>query len=338
MSNQTIARNGKEVLLQIRDLKKYFPIHRGIFRRKVGEVKAVDGLTFDIRRGETFGLVGESGCGKTVAGRAILQLYRPTSGEVLFDNTDLVKLKGNNLRRMRRRMQVIFQDPYASLDPRMPVGRIVREPLDIHGIKPNRKARREWVEEVFQLVGLNPYFVERYPHEFSGGQKQRVGIARALASQPDFIVCDDPISALDVSIQAQIVNLLQDLQEQFGITYLFVANDLSMIRYISDRIAMMYLGKIVELADRVQVYENPLHPYTKALLSAVQIPDPDVERNRIPLRGETPSPSNPPQGCNFCTRCPAKQEVKAKGIDCDLVEPEFRELEPGHWVACHLYE
>ncbi len=338
MSEEMIAKNGNEVLLSVNNVKKYFPVTRGILQRKVGEVKAVDGLSFDIKKGETFGLVGESGCGKTVAGRAILQLYRPTAGQVSFDGVDLVKLKGNNLRRMRRRIQLIFQDPFASLDPRMPVGRIVREPLDVHGIKENRKARKEWVEEVFRLVGLNPYFVERYAHEFSGGQKQRVGIARALVSQPDFIVCDDPISALDVSIQAQIVNLLQDLQEQFGITYLFVANDLSMIRYISDRIAMMYLGRIVELADRVQVYENPLHPYTQALLSAVQIPDPDVPRNRIPLSGEIPTAANPPQGCNFCTRCPARERVrKEKGIDCNMVEPEFRELETGHWVTCHLY-
>jgi len=323
----------KNVLMHVKDLKMYFPITQGIvIQRHVGDIKAVDGVTFDIRRGETLGLVGESGCGKSTTGRAILQLYTPTAGEVEFEGHDITKLKGEQLRKMRRRMQMIFQDPYASLNPRMTVGSIVSEPLEVHNIL-NRSERRERVKELLEVVGLNPYFINRYPHEFSGGQRQRIGVARALALNHDFIVCDEPISALDVSIQAQVINLLQDLQQEFGLTYLFIAHDLSVVRHISDRIAVMYLGKLVELADRKTLYDNPMHPYTQALLSAVPIPDPVVEekRQRIILQGDVPSPANPPKGCNFCTRCPKAFEP------CYETEPEFKELEPDHWVACHLY-
>ena len=322
----------REVLLQVRDLKKHFPITRGIVvQRQVGAVKAVDGISFDVFQGETLGLVGESGCGKSTTGRTILQLYRPTAGEVVFEGNDLVTLKGEDLRRMRRRMQMIFQDPYASLNPRMTVGNIIGEPLEVHGIAKG-KDRRERVQELLKVVGLNPYFVNRYPHEFSGGQRQRIGVARALALNPAFIVCDEPISALDVSIQAQVVNLLEDLQAEFGLTYLFIAHDLSMVRHISTRVAVMYLGKIVELTDRDSLYKNPQHPYTKALLSAVPIPDPVVEekRQRIILEGDVPSPVNPPKGCNFNTRCPV-------AIDrCFEEDPEFRAIAPLHWCACHL--
>ncbi|MCL4460004.1 MAG: ATP-binding cassette domain-containing protein [Chloroflexi bacterium] len=309
----------------------HFPLTQGIiFQRRVGAVKAVDGLNFFIRRGETLGLVGESGCGKTTTGRVILQLYRPTGGSVYFEGRDLTKMDGESLRRMRRRMQMIFQDPYASLNPRMTVGDIIGEPLEIHNLA-RGKAKQERVQELLRIVGLNPYFINRYPHEFSGGQRQRIGIARALAVQPIFIVCDEPISALDVSIQAQIINLLEDLQKEFDLTYLFIAHDLSVVRHISDRVAVMYVGKIVELANRAELYENPLHPYTKALLSAVPIPDPAVEarRERIILTGDVPSPVNPPSGCRFHTRCPVAIEV------CREVEPEFRETGELHWVACH---
>jgi oligopeptide transport system ATP-binding protein len=321
------------ILLDVRGLKKYFPITQGIvIQRHIGDIKAVDGIDFFIRRGETLGLVGESGCGKSTTGRAILQLYRPTAGQVLFEGKDLVKMKGEELRRMRRRMQMIFQDPYASLNPRMTVGNIIGEPLEVHNIA-RGKELRERVQELLKVVGLNPYFINRYPHEFSGGQRQRIGVARALAVNPDFIVCDEPISALDVSIQAQIINLLEELQEKFGLTYLFIAHDLSVVRHISDRVAVMYLGKIVETADRDDLYNNPLHPYTKALLSAVPIPDPAVEekRERIILTGDVPSPANPPTGCRFHTRCPIVQRPL-----CVDVEPEWREVGPDHWVACHL--
>jgi oligopeptide transport system ATP-binding protein len=319
------------ILVQVENLKKYFPITRGIiFQKTIGYVRAVDDVSFFIRRGETFGLVGESGCGKTTVGRTILQLYRPTAGKVYFDGIDLTTLKGEELRRMRRRMQIIFQDPYASLNPRMTVGDIIGEPLEIHGIAKG-KEKRERVMELLQIVGLNPYFINRYPHEFSGGQRQRIGVARALAMYPDFIVCDEPISALDVSIQAQIINLLEELQEKFGLTYLFIAHDLAVVRHISDRVAVMYLGKIVELTDRDSLYSNPLHPYTQALLSAVPIPDPVVEerRRRIILKGEIPSPANPPSGCRFHTRCPVVMDI------CKEVEPEFKDVGGGHWVACH---
>lgn len=321
-----------EVLLQVRDLVKYFPILRGtLIQRQVGAVQAVDGISFDVFRGETLGLVGESGCGKSTAGRSILQLYRPTSGSVLFEGVDLVKLKGEDLRKMRRRMQMIFQDPYASLNPRMTVGQIISEPLVIHGAANGKKAQ-ERAEELLRLVGLNPAYTNRYPHEFSGGQRQRVGVARALALEPAFIVCDEPISALDVSVQAQVVNLLEDLQSQMGLTYLFIAHDLSMVRHISSRIAVMYLGVIVELADRHELYNHPLHPYTQALLSAVPIPDPVVEarRQRIILKGDVPSPINPPSGCRFRTRCPLADTI------CAEQRPEFREVHSGHWVACHM--
>ncbi len=325
--------NGNKILLEVKGLKKHFPITQGIiFQRQIGAIKAVDGLDFFIRRGETLGLVGESGCGKSTTGRAILQLHRPTAGEVLFEGQDLVKMKGEQLRRLRRRMQMIFQDPYASLNPRMTVGDIIGEPLEVHGIARGKEAK-ERVQELLQVVGLNPYFVNRYPHEFSGGQRQRIGVARALAVNPDFIVCDEPISALDVSIQAQLINLLEELQDKFHLTYLFIAHDLSVVRHISDRVAVMYLGRIVELADRDELYYRPLHPYTKALLSAVPIPDPLVEekRERIILTGDVPSPANPPSGCPFHTRCPIMQRPI-----CVETVPEWREARPGHWVACHF--
>jgi len=319
------------ILLEVRNLKMYFPITQGIIlQRHVGDVKAVDGLNFFIRKGETLGLVGESGCGKSTTGRAILQLYRPTAGEVLYEGQDLCKMKGETLRRMRRKMQMIFQDPYASLNPRMTVGSIIGEPMEIHNLAKG-KEKQERVQHLLEVVGLNPYMANRYPHEFSGGQRQRIGIARALAVEPEFIVCDEPISALDVSIQAQIINLLEELQSQFHLTYLFIAHDLSVVRHISDRVAVMYLGKIVELATRDDLYFNPLHPYTKALLSAVPIPDPVVEarRERIILTGDVPSPVNPPAGCRFHTRCPLVIDI------CKQVEPEFKDRGNLHWVACH---
>jgi oligopeptide transport system ATP-binding protein len=323
-----------KALLDIQGLKMYFPITQGIIiQRHIGDIKAVDGISFSIKRGETLGLVGESGCGKSTTGRAILQLYRPTAGRVFFDNEDLTALKGEALRRKRRQMQMIFQDPYASLNPRMTVGNIIGEPLEVHHIGANRAEQRERVQDLLRVVGLNPYFVNRYPHEFSGGQRQRIGVARALAVNPEFIVCDEPISALDVSIQAQIINLLEDLQAEFNLTYLFIAHDLSVVRHISDRVAVMYLGKLAEMTSRDELYSNPLHPYTQALLSAVPIPDPAVEekRRRIILEGDVPSPANPPKGCNFCTRCPRVMDI------CREVDPEFRDMGDGHWVACHLY-
>ena len=323
-----------EILLDVRDLVMHFPLTQGlIFQRKVGAVRAVDGVSFHIKRGETLGLVGESGCGKSTTGRAILQLYKPTSGEVFFEGQDLTRLKGEQMRRMRRKVQMIFQDPYASLNPRMTVGSIIGEPLEIHGLAKGRE-KQQRVQELLSVVGLNPYFANRYPHEFSGGQRQRIGIARALAVNPSFIVCDEPISALDVSIQAQIINLLEELQNEFGLTYLFIAHDLSVVRHISDRIAVMYLGKIAELADHLELYRNPLHPYSKALLSAVPIPDPVIERRRerIILTGDVPSPVNPPSGCRFHTRCPLADTI------CREKEPEFREVVPGHWAACHFAE
>jgi oligopeptide transport system ATP-binding protein len=332
-----MADNGKqpdktEVLLRVENLVKHFPITRGIIiQRQVGAVHAVDGLSFDIRRGETFGLVGESGCGKSTTGRTILQLYRPTAGHVYYDGTDLVTLKGESLRQMRRKMQMIFQDPYASLNPRMTVGEIVGEPLVIHNVAKGREVQ-ERVESLLAVVGLNPAFVNRYPHEFSGGQRQRIGVARALALQPPFIVCDEPISALDVSIQAQVVNLLEDLQSQFGLTYLFIAHDLSMVRHISNRVGVMYLGIIVELANTNVLYASPRHPYTQALLSAVPVPDPVVEekRQRIILEGDVPSPVNLPSGCRFRTRCPIAKPICAEKV------PEWREVGPEHWAACHF--
>jgi oligopeptide transport system ATP-binding protein len=318
-------------LLIVRNLKKYFPIRRGVFQRKVGDVKAVDGISFTIKKGETLGLVGESGCGKSTTGKTILQLDRPTSGEVIFGDRDLVKLKGEDLRHFRREMQIIFQDPYASLNPRMTVGEIIGEPLEVHGTAKG-KDKEDRVKALLKEVGLNPSFTTRFPHEFSGGQRQRIGIARALALNPSFIVCDEPIAALDVSIQAQVVNLLEELQEKYGLTYLFIAHDLSMVRHISDRVAVMYLGRIVEIADWRMIYEDPKHPYTQALLSAIPIPDPVLEakRQRTVLEGDVPSAANPPVGCNFNTRCPVRQDR------CFHDDPELRELAPGHWVACHF--
>lgn len=321
-------------LLKVNDLVKHFPIRQGIIvQKQIGAVRAVDGVSFEIHKGETLGLVGESGCGKSTTGRAVLQLFRPTGGSVIFDGVDLVNLKGEDLRLMRRKMQMIFQDPYASLNPRMTVGEIVGEPLLIHKVV-SQKEIEQRVVELLELVGLNPAFSARYPHEFSGGQRQRIGVARALALQPSFIVCDEPISALDVSIQAQVVNLLEDLQKQFNLTYLFIAHDLSMVRHISSRIAVMYLGIIAETADRDELYRKPLHPYTQALLSAVPIPDPiaDAKRERIILKGDVPSPVNPPSGCRFRTRCPIAEKI------CAESRPEFRELRPGHFVACFFAE
>jgi len=324
-------RNG--ALVQVRNLKKYFPITRGVFQRHVGDVKAVDDVSFNIYQGETLGLVGESGSGKTTVGRTMLRLYEPTDGEILFEDRDLAQLSASELRETRQRMQIIFQDPYASLNPRMTVGGIVGEPLEVHRVA-RGKEKRERVQELLRLVGLNPYFVNRYPHEFSGGQRQRIGIARALALNPDLIVCDEPISSLDVSIQAQVVNLLEDLQDRMGLTYLFIAHDLSMVRHISDRVAVMYLGKIMELTDRDELYMNPLNPYTQALMSAVPVPDPVVEeeRRRVILEGDIPSPSNPPKGCNFSTRCPAARDI------CFETHPDLIEIEPGHFCACHVVE
>jgi oligopeptide transport system ATP-binding protein len=319
-------------LLDVRELKKYFPITQGIiFQKEIGSVRAVDEVSFFINRGETLGLVGESGCGKTTTGRTIIQLYQPTSGHVFFEDQDLTELKGSQMRSLRKRMQMIFQDPYASLNPRWTVARIIAEPILVHKIN-HGKSKIERVKELLELVQLNSSFLNRYPHEFSGGQRQRIGIARALASDPEFIVCDEPISALDVSIQAQIVNLLEDLQEQLDLTYLFIAHDLSMVRHICNRVAVMYLGVIVELADRDELYDHALHPYTKALLSAVPIPDPRVTRSRkrIILEGDPPSPSNPPSGCRFHPRC-SISEAK-----CEKEEPVWREISLGHWVNCHL--
>ncbi len=331
---KTGANSGaKEALVQVRGLKKHFPITSGIvIQRQVGAVRAVDDVSFDVYKGETLGLVGESGCGKSTTGRTVLQLYKPTAGNVTFEGRELTALSSEELRKTRQRMQMIFQDPFASLNPRMSVGRIVSEPLEIHKIIPNRKEQQEYVENLLERVGLNPFYINRYPHEFSGGQRQRIGIARALALKPSFIVADEPISALDVSIQAQVVNLLEDLQEEFNLTYLFIAHDLSMVRHICDRVAVMYLGKIVELASADELYDNPLHPYTQSLLSAVPVPDPIVEmdRQRIILTGDVPSPANPPKGCNFNTRCPVAFDLCYQEPDPVLVEHS-----PGHWVSCH---
>lgn len=328
---QNTSSRDEDVLLQVNNLKMYFPVTSGlIFQRAVAQIKAVDNVTFSVRRGETLGLVGESGCGKTTTGRCILQLYKPTEGSIVFDGQELVGLPSRQMRQMRRQMQVIFQDPFSSLNPRMTAGNIVGEPLIVHGLVNNKAEYRDRVGELLQNVGLNPYMADRFPHEFSGGQRQRIGVARALSVDPKLIVCDEPVSALDVSIQAQVINLLEDLQERYQLTYLFIAHDLSVVRHISDRVAVMYLGRIVEIADRVEIYRNPLHPYTKALLSAVPIPDPviDAQRERILLTGEVPSPLNPPTGCVFHPRCPVAID------DCSGVIPDMREVEPGHWAAC----
>ncbi len=339
-----MSESGHRALLEVENLQVYFPVTEGlIFEKRVGDIKAVDGVSFKIEKGETLGLVGESGCGKTTTGRAILQLTKPTGGSVKFwddeinQQVDMLTLKGDALRRMRRRIQVIFQDPYGSLNPRMNCGDIVGEPLKIHGLAKGSEYH-DRVEQLLTTVGLHPYFASRYPHEFSGGQRQRIGIARALASNPSFIVCDEPISALDVSIQAQIINLLEDLQSQFGLTYLFIAHDLAVVRHISTRVAVMYLGKMMELADRNALYMRPLHPYTQALLSAVPVPDPEVEmkRARFILQGDVPSPMRPPSGCVFHPRCPFATDL------CSQAIPEWRNMatagDADHWVACHHAE
>ena len=322
----------KRPLVQVRDLKMYFPIHTGLLRRHTGDVKAVDGVSFDIVEGETLGLVGESGCGKSTVGRALLRLYELTSGSVVIGGTDIATLDTEALRRARPQMQMVFQDPQASLNPRMSLADIIGEPLNEHTDWDSAKKLAR-IYELMDAVGLNRRFANRYPHEFSGGQRQRIGIARALALKPRFIVCDEPIAALDVSIQAQVVNLLEDLQEQFGLTYLFISHDLSMVRHIADRVAVMYLGRIAELSPRDALYARPLHPYAEALLSAVPEPDPSLarKRERIILQGDVPSPANPPKGCNFSTRCPRVFDL------CRQVKPELQEVEPGRMVACHLY-
>ncbi|MEW6244866.1 MAG: dipeptide ABC transporter ATP-binding protein [Bacillota bacterium] len=318
-----------DLLVEVKDLKKYFPLHGGIFSRVVGYVKAVDGISFNIKRGETLGLVGESGCGKTTTGRVILRLLERTSGSVKFEGKDVFALEREEMRKLRRDMQIIFQDPYASLNPRMTVGDIIGEPLEVHGVA-HGKERELRVQELLDIVGLSPFHSRRYPHEFSGGQRQRIGVARALALNPKLIICDEPVSALDVSIQSQVLNLLEDLQQEFGLTYLFIAHNLSVVKHISDRVGVMYLGKIVELAGGDELYAEPLHPYTEALLSAIPIPNPELKRERIVLEGDVPSPINPPEGCHFHTRCKYAMPV------CREVEPEFTDVGGGHFVACHL--
>ena len=325
------AETNDEILVEVKNLKMYFPVTSGlVFQRTTAFIKAVDDVSFSVKRGETLGLVGESGCGKTTTGRCILQLYKPTEGQVLFEGQELTNLSTRQMREKRREMQVIFQDPYSSLNPRMTAGNIIGEPLIVHGLVSGKNEYRERVADLLQNVGLNPYMADRFPHEFSGGQRQRIGVARALSVGPKFIVADEPVSALDVSIQAQIINLLEDLQEQYGLTYLFIAHDLSVVRHISDRVGVMYLGHMMELAERNEIYVNPIHPYTRALLSAVPIPDPiiDAQRERILLTGEVPSPLNPPAGCVFHPRCPIAND------ECTRHIPELREVEPNHWAAC----
>ena len=319
-----------EYLLEVKDLVKWFPIKSSFFKQTVGTVRAVDGISFKIKRGQTMGLVGESGCGKSTVGRTILRLLEKTSGEVWFDGKEIFSLSKEELRRMRPRMQIVFQDPYSSLSPRLPVGEIIGEAVREHGIVPPEEYD-EYITRVMKACGLPEYYKSRYPHEFSGGQRQRICIARALALSPDFIVCDEPVSALDVSIQAQIINLLRQLQKDFGITYLFISHDLSVVEHISDTVGVMYLGTMVEYADTDKIFGEPLHPYTKALFSAIPIPDPDVKINRIILKGSLPSPANPPAGCKFHTRCEKCMDI------CRCAVPEWSEVEPGHWCACHLY-
>jgi peptide/nickel transport system ATP-binding protein/oligopeptide transport system ATP-binding protein len=331
MTMTPVAQTEKKNLVEVKNLVKYFPVRAGFLQRVVANVQAVDDVSFFVREGETVGLVGESGCGKTTVGRTMLRLIEPTAGSVMFEDRDVLKLRGRELKDMRRNMQIIFQDPYASLDPRMPIGESVMEGLNVHGIG-TRKERYEIVLETLKKVGLEEYHARRYPHEFSGGQRQRIGIARALALRPKFIVCDEPVSALDVSIQSQVLNILKDLQGEFGLTYLFIAHNLSVVEHISDRVAVMYLGKMVELTGREELFRNPLHPYTKALMSAIPIPDPSMtnKRERTILKGDVPSPLNPPKGCRFHPRCPIADMTL-----CSVTEPEFREISPDHWVACH---
>jgi oligopeptide/dipeptide ABC transporter ATP-binding protein len=319
--------NGANDLIQVKNLKKYFPVRGGLLQRVVAWVQAVDDVSFTIKEGETLGMVGESGCGKTTIGRTMLRLTEPTGGQVFYGDTDVFKLKGNDLKVMRRNMQIIFQDPYASLDPRMPIGESVMEGLKIHNIGTQRE-RFELAIQTLRKVGLEDYHARRYPHEFSGGQRQRIGIARALALQPKFIICDEPVSALDVSIQSQVLNILKDLQEEFKLTYLFIAHNLSVVEHISDRVAVMYLGKMVELTARDELFQNPLHPYTQALMSAIPVADPKMKRERIILKGDVPSPLNPPKGCRFHPRCPVAFD------HCSVEEPPFKEVSPGHWAAC----
>jgi oligopeptide/dipeptide ABC transporter ATP-binding protein len=323
--------DSQKPLLEIRNLQKYFPVTRGILSRVVGAVKAVDDVSFDVYPNETVGLVGESGCGKTTAGRSILRLIEPTGGEILYKGQDILKLGGAEMRGLRRNLQIIFQDPFSSLNPRMTIEGIIGEAIEFHGIAAGQE-RREMVENLLERVGLQPSYITRYPHEFSGGQRQRIGIARALALNPDFIVCDEAVSALDVSVQAQVINLLMDLQEEFNLSYLFIAHDLSVVRHISDRIAVMYLGQVAELSPCDELYENPLHPYTQALLSAIPHPNPRRKASRVILKGDVPSPLNPPSGCRFHTRCPACY------APCKTIEPRTTEVEPGHFVRCHLYD
>lgn len=331
MSDLAVKKNGKQDLIQIKDLVKYFPVRGGLLQRVVGWVQAVDNVSFSIREGETLGLVGESGCGKTTVGRTMLRLVEPTAGSVVYDGTDVFKLKGAELKEMRRNMQIIFQDPYASLDPRMPIAESISEGLRIHNVGTPRQ-RFETAIEMLRKVGLEDYHARRYPHEFSGGQRQRIGIARALALRPRFIVADEPVSALDVSIQSQVLNILKDLQAEFGLTYLFIAHNLSVVEHISDRVGVMYLGKMVEMAPRDDFFRNPLHPYSQALMSAIPIPDPMIKRERIILEGDVPSPLNPPGGCRFHPRCPIALE------HCGAEEPPFRLVSPEHWVACWRVE
>ncbi|SHF73495.1 ABC transporter ATP-binding protein [Ornithinibacillus halophilus] len=318
-------------ILEVNGLKKYFDIRGGVFGRKVGEVKAVDDVSFTVMEGEILGIVGESGCGKSTTGKSILRLIEPTEGKVKFQDKDITELSDEEMRQLRRNMQIIFQDPYASLNPRHTVEKIISEPLLIHGLT-DKNERKKRVTELLEIVGLSGYHASRYPHQFSGGQRQRVGIARALANNPKLLICDEPVSALDVSVQSQILNLMEELRDEFNLTYVFIAHDLSVVKHISDRIGVMYLGRMVELTEKNKLYDNPKHPYTKALLSAIPLPDPDIEKERMILEGDVPSPANPPSGCAFHTRCPLAMEV------CKEVRPQFNEIEDNHFVACHLYE